>query len=341
MSQITVIEHLLLHQRKSPMATGTFTRLLNELILSAKIISREVNKAGLVDVLGFTGDVNIQGEDVQRLDNYANQVIMHRLERAGVLCAMASEEQADLIQIPNRFPKGDYFLVFDPLDGSSNIDANVSIGTIFSIYKRTDGSTDPVELKDVLQKGAKQVAAGYFIYGSSTVMVYTTGRGVHGFTLDPSVGEFLLSNPDIQMPDQGKIYSVNEAYWHYWDGPTQRTVAEFKDPNSDLNRLYSLRYIGSLVADFHRNLLYGGIFMYPIDYRDPKRPKGKLRLLCEASPLAMIAEEARGIATDGVNRILDIEPEELHHRTPLFIGSRKDVLKVQEIYEQSAVQAAK
>ncbi len=341
MSQITVIEHLLLHQRQSPMATGTFTRLLNELILSAKIIYREVNKAGLVDVLGFTGEVNVQGEDVQRLDDYANKVIMHRMERAGVLCAMASEEQADLIEIPRRFPKGDYFLVFDPLDGSSNIDANVSIGTIFSIYRRKDGSSETVELKEVLQKGVEQVAAGYFIYGSSTVMVYTTGKGVHGFTLDPSVGEFLLSHPDIIMPEQGEIYSVNEAYWHYWDGPTQRAVSQFKDPNSELNRLYSLRYIGSLVADFHRNLLYGGIFMYPIDYRDPKRPKGKLRLLCEAAPLAFIAEESGGMATDGMNRILDIEPEELHQRTPLFIGSKRDVLMVKEVYEQSMAQAVK
>ncbi|MFW6388554.1 MAG: class 1 fructose-bisphosphatase [Desulfohalobiaceae bacterium] len=338
--QITVTEHLLLHQKQAPMATGAFTSMLNELILSAKIISREVNKAGLVDVLGFTGEVNVQGEEVQRLDTFANNIIIHRMERAGVLCAMASEEQADLIEVPRKFPKGDYFLVFDPLDGSSNIDANVSIGTIFSIYRRKDGS-DAVDLKSLLQKGSEQVAAGYFIYGSSTVMVYTTGRGAHGFTLDPSVGEFLLSNPDIQIPEQGGIYSVNEAYWHYWDGPTQRAVAEFKDPNSELNRLYSLSYIGSLVADFHRNLLYGGIFMYPLDYRDPKRPKGKLRLLCEASPLAMIVEQAGGMATDGVTRILDIEPEELHQRTPLFIGSKRDVQKVQEIFEQSMAQTAK
>ncbi|MFW6179423.1 MAG: class 1 fructose-bisphosphatase, partial [Desulfohalobiaceae bacterium] len=215
--QITVTEHLLLHQKQAPMATGAFTSMLNELILSAKIISREVNKAGLVDVLGFTGEVNVQGEEVQRLDTFANNIIIHRMERAGVLCAMASEEQADLIEVPRKFPKGDYFLVFDPLDGSSNIDANVSIGTIFSIYRRKDGS-DAVDLKSLLQKGSEQVAAGYFIYGSSTVMVYTTGRGAHGFTLDPSVGEFLLSNPDIQIPEQGGIYSVNEAYWHYWDG---------------------------------------------------------------------------------------------------------------------------
>ena len=224
--------------------------------------------------------------------------------------------------------------MFDPLDGSSNIDANVSIGTIFSMYRSKDSKHSQVELGDVLQKGSEQVAAGYIIYGSSTVMIYTTGKGVHGFTLDPSVGEFLLSHPDITTPEQGRIYSVNEAYWNYWDRRTQKVVAEFKDPNSDLGRLYSLRYIGSLVADFHRNLLYGGVFMYPIDYRDPKKPKGKLRLLCEAAPLAMIVEQAGGMATDGIRRIMDIEPEELHQRTPLFIGSKRDVLKVKEIYEQ-------
>ncbi|MBS3780939.1 MAG: class 1 fructose-bisphosphatase [Desulfovermiculus sp.] len=335
MRQITVTEHLLLHQRQNPMATGQFTRLLNELILSAKIIARDVNKAGLVDILGYTGSVNVQGEKVQRLDEFANIVLTHRMERAGVLCAMASEENADLIPVSQRFPRGDYFLVFDPLDGSSNIDANVSIGTIFSIYRLKDGLSGQIELHDVLQKGSEQVAAGYFIYGSSTVMVYTTGNGVHGFTHDPSVGEFLLSHPDINMPQQGKIYSVNEAYWNYWDGPTQRAVGMFKDPNSELGSLYTLRYIGSLVADFHRNLLYGGIFMYPIDYRDPKKPKGKLRLLCEANPLAFIAEQAGGKATDGVNRILDIEPQELHQRTPLFIGSGAEVDKIREIYSQA------
>ncbi len=325
MRQVTVVEHLLLHQKQVPMATGRFTRLLNELILSAKIISREVNKAGLVDILGYTGDKNVHGEQVTRLDEYAHRVIVHRMQRAGVLCAMASEEHADLIQIPHGLPLGDYFLVFDPLDGSSNIEANVNIGTIFSIYRAKRERVGPeVELSDVLQKGVEQVAAGYFIYGPSTMMVYTTkDGGVHGFTLDPTVGEFLLSHPDIRIPDQGKIYSVNEAYWNYWDGATQKVVSTFKDPNSDLGKLYSLRYIGSLVADFHRTLLYGGIFMYPADYRDPKKPKGKLRLLYEASPLAMVAEHAGGMATDGLKRILEIEPQELHQRTPLFIGSKK------------------
>ncbi len=331
MRQITVIEHLLIHQKASPMATGRFTRLLNELILAAKIISREVNKAGLVDVLGFTGETNVQGEQVQKLDDYANRVIIHRMQRAGVLCAMASEENADLIEIPDKFDTGDYILIFDPLDGSSNIDVNVSIGTIFSIFKRKN-STQSVTLSDVLQKGAQQVAAGYFIYGSSTMMVYTTGNGVHGFTLDPSVGEFLLSHPDIKIPEQGKIYSVNESYWHYWDEKTREVVSYFKSPQNERGRPYSLRYIGSLVADFHRNLLYGGIFMYPADKKDPKKPSGKLRLLCEANPMALIVEHAGGMAIDGRRRILDIEPQELHQRVPLFIGSKKDVQKVAEIF---------
>jgi fructose-1,6-bisphosphatase I len=328
-----VTEHLLFHQKESPMATGRLTHLLTELILSAKIISREVNKAGLVDILGFTGDVNVQGEEVAKLDEFANRTLIHRMERAGVLCAMASEENADLIEIPPSFPLGDYILIFDPLDGSSNVDTNVSIGTIFSIYRRRSPEGRSVSLADVLQKGMEQVAAGYFIYGSSTMMVYTTGRGVHGFTLDPSVGEFLLSHPDLKIPEEGKIYSVNESYWHYWDESTRRVISYFKSPENKRGQPYTLRYIGSLVADFHRNLLSGGIFMYPADFRDPKKPRGKLRLLCEAAPLAMVVEQAGGMATDGKIRILEIEPQELHQRVPLFIGSPNDVQKVMEIYQ--------
>ncbi|MFP4070666.1 MAG: class 1 fructose-bisphosphatase [Desulfovibrionales bacterium] len=331
MRQITVTEHLLLHQKRSPMATGRFTRMLNELILAAKIVSREVNKAGLVDVLGCTGQVNVQGERVQKLDEYANKILIHRMERCGMLCAIASEENADLVEIPTDLPMGEYILVMDPLDGSSNIDVNVSIGTIFSIYRRPDPTKKTVDLSDVLQKGTHQVAAGYFLYGSSTMMVYTTGEGVHGFTLDPTVGEFLLCHPNIKIPEQGRIYSVNEAYWHYWNEETKRAVAYFKDPGNDLSKSHSLRYIGSLVADFHRNLLKGGIFLYPADTKDPKKPNGKLRLLCEASPLAMIVEQAGGLATDGTRRILDIEPDQLHQRIPLFIGSKKDVEVVQKI----------
>lgn len=318
------------------MATGRFTRLLNELILAAKIISREVNKAGLVDVLGFTGETNVQGEEVFKLDEYANRVMIHRLERAGVLCAMASEENADLIEIPSAFPVGEYILIFDPLDGSSNIEGNVSIGTIFSIYRRKSPEGKSVTMADVLQKGSDQVAAGYFVYGSSTMMVYTTGRGAYGFTLDPSVGEFLLSHPEIKIPEIGKIYSVNESYWNHWDASTRQVVSYFKSPDNERGQPYNLRYIGSLVADFHRNLLSGGIFMYPADNKDPKKPRGKLRLMCEAAPLAMIVEAAGGMATDGKMRILDIEPQELHQRVPLFIGSKKDVEKIIEIYRENS-----
>ena len=318
------------------MASGRFTRLLTELILSAKIIDREVSKAGLLNVLGATGEVNVQGEIVQKLDDFANQVIIRRMERAGVLCAMVSEENADFIEIPRQFPVGDYILVFDPLDGSANIDANVSIGTIFSIYRRTAFTQQPVSVSEILQKGSMQVAAGYIIYGSSTMMVYTTGSGVHGFTLDPSVGEFLLSHPDIRIPEQGRIYSVNEGYWAYWDEATRNIVSHFKSSDNALGQPFSLRYIGSLVSDFHRNLIYGGIFMYPADCRDPRKPSGKLRLMCEAAPMAMIIEQAGGMATDGHRRILDIEPQELHQRVPLFLGSRADMEVVQKFYAEAA-----
>jgi len=334
--QITVTEHLLLHQKHVPMATGRFTRLFNELILSAKIITREVSKAGLVDVLGFTGDINVQGEEVKKLDEFANRVLIHRLSRCGALCAMASEENADIIEIPDGLPTGDYFVVFDPLDGSSNIDANVSIGTIFSIYRRKSPSDSQLMSTDILQKGSEQVAAGYIIYGSSTMMVYTTGDGVNGFTLDPSVGEFLLSHPNIRIPDQGKIYSVNEGYYHYWDKPTLDVLAYFKAAGVPRRKPYSLRYIGSLVSDFHRNLIYGGIFMYPADNRDPSKPGGKLRLMCEAAPMAFIVEQAGGMAIDGHRRILDITPDHLHQRVPLFVGSKKDVEQVLEIYTKAS-----
>jgi len=332
MPQITVTEHLLLHQKETPQATGRLTSLLNELILAAKIISLEVNKAGLVDILGFTGEINVQGEEVRKLDDFANRVLIYRMSRAGVLCAMASEENADIIEIPPVFPMGEYFLIFDPLDGSTNIDTNVSIGTIFGIYRCKEPRKKNLYLGEILQKGSEQVAAGYFVYGPSTLMVYTTGDGVQGFTLDPSVGEVLLSHPDIRLPDTVTIYSVNESYWHYWDEPTRKIVSYFKSSDTHRGQPYNMRYIGSLVADFHRNLLTGGIFMYPADSRDPKKPRGKLRLLCEAAPLAMVVEAAGGMASDGRIRILDVEPQELHDRVPLFIGSRKDVEKVTEIY---------
>ena len=323
--QVTVIEHLLLHQKKSPAATGAFTQLLYDLILAAKIITRSVTKAGLLDVLGGTGETNVQGEKVQKLDEFANKMLIHRMERSGSLCAIASEENADLISIPAEFKTGDYVLIFDPLDGSSNIDVNINVGTIFSIHRRLSPSTAPVSIDDILQPGYKQVAAGYFLYGPSTMMVYTTGQGVHGFTLDPSVGEFLLSHPNIRIPENGKIYSVNEGNTHFWDKKTADLVASFKSDQSPQKAPYSMRYVGSLVADFHRTLMYGGVFMYPLDYKDPTKPKGKLRLMCEASPLAFVIEQAGGMATDGENLITQIVPNELHQRVPLYIGAQKDI----------------
>jgi len=325
---ITVTQHILNQQRENPEATGAFTILLNELIVAAKVISREVNKAGLVDILGATGKINIQQEQVQKLDLFANRIIIERMQHIGQLWCMGSEEDPDLIDIPSEYPRGDYILLFDPLDGSSNIDVNVSIGTIFGIYKRenSDSNSDPL-LADVLQPGINQVAAGYFIYGSSTIMVYTTGNntGVHGFTLFPSVGEFLLSHENIRIPEKGKIYSVNEGYIRYWDERTLALVDYFKARDKKTGRPYTSRYVGSLVADFHRNLLKGGIFMYPADSRDPKKPTGKLRLMVEANPLAMVVREAGGYASDGHGPILEIDPAELHQRVPLYIGSKQDV----------------
>jgi len=328
---ITITQHILSQQRENPEATGAFTHLLHELIVAAKVISREVNKAGLVDILGATGDINVQDEQVQKLDVFANRVIIERMQHIGQLCCMGSEEIADLIEIPSHYPKGHYILLFDPLDGSSNIDVNVSIGTIFGIYRKESKETEvDFLLSDVLQPGIRQVAAGYFIYGSSTMMVYTTGDGVHGFTLYPSVGEFLLSHENIRIPERGKIYSVNEGNYPYWDEKTRALVDHFKTKDKETGRPYTSRYVGSLVADFHRNLLKGGIFMYPADLKDPKRPSGKLRLMVEANPLAMVVKHAGGYASDGHGPILEIRPQDLHQRTPLYIGSKKDVELAEE-----------
>jgi fructose-1,6-bisphosphatase I len=328
---ITITQHILNQERENPEATGAFTHLMNELIVAAKVISREVNKAGLTDILGATGDINVQQEEVQKLDDFANRVIIERMQHIGQLCCMGSEEIADAIEIPDKYPKGNYILVFDPLDGSSNIDVNVSIGTIFGIWKKQ--SDDPgVDFltTDVLQPGIQQVGAGYFLYGSSTMMVYTTGNGVHGFTLYPSVGEFLLSHGNIRIPEKGNIYSVNEGYYQYWDEKTRALVDYFKTEDRETGRPYKARYVGSLVADFHRNLLKGGIFMYPADLKDPKKTSGKLRLMPEANPLAMVVEQAGGHASDGYRPILEIQPKDLHQRTPLYIGSKKDVEVAEE-----------
>jgi len=322
----TVIEHLLTTQKEHPEATGSFTMLLSELIVAAKIISREVNKAGLVDILGYAGRENIQGEQVQKLDEFANKTIIERMAHTGELCAMASEEDPDIIAIPERFPKGNYVLIFDPLDGSSNIDVNVTIGTIFAIYRRVTSLPAEPTLEDLLQKGSKQVASGYFIYGSSTMMVYTSGSGVNGFTLFPSIGEFLLSHVNIKIPARGKTFSINEGYYNYWTNELKNLVNYFKTPDEKTKRPYTGRYVGSLVADFHRNLLHGGIFMYPSDKKDPKKPFGKLRLMCECNPLAFVVEQAGGYSSTGFQNTLDVDPQELHQRVPLYIGSKEDVL---------------
>ena len=315
---VTLGRHIIEAEQGHPDATGAFSNILHSITLAAKIISRAVNKAGLVDVLGATGDTNIQGESVQKLDLYAQDVIYDAMDHSGHLCCMVSEESEEILLIPEAFPKGEYVLVFDPLDGSSNIDVNASIGTIFAIHRKVSDGEDGT-LEDCLQAGCQQLAAGYVLYGSSTMLVYTTGAGVHGFTLDPSIGEFLLSHRNIRIPDPGeRLYSINEAYYPRWSVGQQKLMQHFKGLSDDSGPSFSSRYIGSLVADFHRTLLKGGIFMYPAD---SKNPKGKLRLLYEAAPMAMICEQAGGKASNGVGSILNLIPEGLHQRTPLYIGS--------------------
>ena len=320
---ITISRQIMDDQMLHPGATGELTGLLNDLVVAGKIISAEVNMAGLADILGQSGRTNIQGENVQKLDVFANQTIKRRMEQCGHVCVMTSEEDDDIIPVLDGY-EGNYTIAFDPLDGSTNIDVNVSVGTIFSIHRRF-GGTGQGSAADLLQRGSKQVAAGYIIYGSSTVMVYTTGHGVYGFTLDPSVGEFFLSHPNITIPEHSLYYSVNEAYANHWFDSTRRYVDYLKQADGGKGP-YSLRYIGSLVSDFHRNLLKGGVFLYTRDKKSGEKSEGKLRLLYEAAPLAMVVEQAGGRAiTDDGRRILDIEPASLHQRVPLIIGSKKDV----------------
>jgi fructose-1,6-bisphosphatase I len=314
---VTISRFLVDQQRLQPEATGAFTDLLGDIALAAKVISREVNKAGLVDILGSADDENVHGEEQQKLYVFANRVVIRALDHTGHVACMASEESEDIIPIPEKFAAGEYVVIFDPLDGSSNIDVNVSIGTIFSIHrKRSKGERGVVG--DCLQAGSKQVAAGYVLYGSSTMLVYTSGAGVHGFTLDPSIGEFLLSHPHMMIPEPPKkVYSVNEAYYSRWSPAQQRLVSYMKNDGG-----FGSRYIGSFVADIHRTLLQGGIFMYPADSGSPR---GKLRLLYEAAPMAMIVEQAGGRASDGSQNLLDIVPEALHERTPLYMGASEFV----------------
>jgi fructose-1,6-bisphosphatase I len=336
-SVVTIERHIIEQERGHPEATGAFSGLLYEIALAAKMIAREVNMAGLIDVLGGTDRMNVQGEEVRKLDEWANDVIYRALDHGGYLCCMASEEEDDVIPIPEQFPTGNYCLLFDPLDGSSNIDANVSIGTIFSIHRKISKG-ERGTLEDCLQPGRSQIGAGYVVYGSSTMLVYTTGVGVHGFTLDPSIGEFLLSHPDIHFPaNPQRIYSVNEGNYLRWSDAQRRFVDHLKGLDGSNPRPFSSRYIGSMVADFHRTLLYGGIFMYPADR---KNENGKLRLLYEASPLAMISREAGGRGSNGHTDILDIQPTSLHQRTPLYLGSTEFVDLAEEFLQQDSAVTA-
>jgi fructose-1,6-bisphosphatase I len=320
MKQTTLVQHLQ-HQQKLLGATGEFTTLMNEILVAAKIISLEVNKAGIGgDMLGVTGNINVHGEEVQKLDEFANSTFANIVEKSGTVCAITSEEMEEPVIVPEE-KAGKYIFMMDPLDGSSNIDVNVSIGTIFSIYQKKSPGI-PVTKDDLLQKGADQIAGGYILYGSSTMFIYSSGNGVHGFTLDPSIGEFFLSHPDMKIPTQGNIYSVNEGNQIIWDDKQVNVVNYFKEFDVTTKRPYKGRYVGSMVSDFHRTLLKGGIFMYP---KDNKNPNGKLRFSFEASPLAFIVENAGGRASTGKERILDIVPSDIHQCVPLYIGSCADV----------------
>ncbi len=327
--KIVTIERFILDQQRShPEATGTLTNLLYDIALAAKLIANKTTRAGLVDILGSTGRYNVQGEEVQKLDEYADSILFKLNDHTGRVAVMASEEHPDILPIPDHYPTGPYVLLYDPLDGSSNIDVNVSVGTIFAIYRRRTPQGSPGTLEDCLQPGRALVAAGYVIYGSSTMLVYSTGQGVHGFTLDPSVGEFFLSHPYIRIPAKPKYYSANQGYTPFWSEGVRRFTEWLQ--GRDGGKPLSLRYIGSLVADFHRNLLAGGIFYYPADTRDPRYPNGKLRLIYECAPMAFLAEQAGGAASDGRQPILDIQPQELHQRTPFFVGNRELVAKAEE-----------
>ncbi len=331
MAQIVTIErHILNTQSKFPQATGTFTSLLYDIALAAKIISRETNRAGLADILGAAEGHNVHGERQQKLDVFADDIIFKINDHTGRLAAMASEEHEDILSIPPHYDRGKYVLIYDPLDGSSNIDVNVSVGTIFSIHRKiTAGEYGTME--DMLQPGKDLVAAGYIIYGSSTMMVYSTGYGVHGFTLDNSVGEFLLSHPDIRVPKKAVYYSANHGNEKYWTPGVRRYVKQLQGIHGEGSEPLSHRYVGSLVSDFHRNLLRGGVYVYPGDLQSPKKPYGKLRLMYEAQALAYLVEHAGGYASDGIGNILDVKPHDLHQRTPLFVGNR-DLVEMAEDY---------
>lgn len=326
---ITTIEKYILdEQQHHPEATGVLTYLLYDIALAGKVIASKTTRAGLVEILGRTNEINIQGEQVQKLDILADQTIYRLNDHTGRLAVMASEEHEGILEIPPKYPTGKYVLVFDPLDGSSNIDFNIPVGTVFGIFQRMSDS-GPGNMDDILQSGRNLVAAGYIIYGSSTMLVYSTGAGVHGFTLDPAVGEFLLSHPHIKIPEEPRYFSANLGNQIRWSVGLQKYTQYLQGFDGTIRGL-SHRYVGSLIADFHRNLLAGGVFYYPAEMKQHNKSKGKLRLLYEAAPLAFLAEQAGGYASDGQTDILDIQPESLHQRVPLFIGNQ-DLVKKAEI----------
>ncbi len=323
----TLGEFIINNQKEFKYSSGELSRLINSIRLAGKVVNHEVNKAGLVDILGTAGDTNIQGEEQQKLDVFANEAFIKTLTNREIVCGIASEEEDDFITIEGGNKKNDnkYVVLIDPLDGSSNIDVNVSVGTIFSVYRRITPSGKPVSIDDFLQPGNRQVAAGYIVYGTSTMLVYTTGHGVNGFTLNPALGTYYLSHPNMKFPETGNIYSVNEGNYIHFPQGVKDYIKYCQREEED--RPYTSRYIGSLVSDFHRNMIKGGIYIYP---NTSKNPNGKLRLLYECNPIAFIAEQAGGLASNGFTRILDIQPTELHQRVPFFCGSRKMVKKAEE-----------
>ena len=327
----TLGEFIIENQSAFKYTSGELSRLINSIRLAAKVVNHEVNKAGLVDILGAAGDTNIQGEDQQKLDVYANKLFIQTLTNRNIVCGIASEEEDSFISINSQDEQhqNKYIVLIDPLDGSSNIDVNVSVGTIFSVYRRVTPLGTPVTLDDFLQKGSQQVAAGYVIYGTSTMLVYTTGCGVNGFTLNPAIGSFYLSHPNMQFPETGKIYSVNEGNYIHFPQGIKDYIKYCQMEEGD--RPYTSRYIGSLVSDFHRNMIKGGIYLYP---KSSKAGSGKLRLLYECNPMAFLAEQANGKASDGFTRILDIQPTELHQRVPFICGSKKMVEKAEEFMQK-------
>jgi len=328
----TLGEFIIENQTSFKYTSGELSRLINSIRLAAKVVNHEVNKAGLVDIIGAAGDMNIQGEDQQKLDVYANDKFIQTLTNRNIVCGIASEEEDDFISINSQDENNQnkYVVLIDPLDGSSNIDVNVSVGTIFSIYRRVTPVGTPVTLEDFLQKGSEQVAAGYVVYGTSTMLVYTTGAGVNGFTLNPAIGTFYLSHPNMQFPEDGAIYSVNEGNYIHFPQGVKDYIKYCQEEEAD--RPYTSRYIGSLVSDVHRNMIKGGIYLYP---KSSKNPNGKLRLLYECNPMAFIAEQANGKASDGFTRTMDVEPTELHQRVPFICGSKNMVEKAEEFMKNA------